>query len=157
MEYPEQGILVTLSTQIKDSRHQTRTPWDDVWMSMAVIISTRSLDPRHKVGAIIVTDDNTQVLSVGYNGDHKGGSNCVESSEPGNSGFLHAEINALIKCDFNVTKSKKMYLTLSPCKMCAKAIINGGIQEVHYLTGYRDASGINLLKESGIFVKKHAD
>lgn len=122
---------------------------------MAVIISQRSLDPRSKVGAIIVTDDNTQVLSVGYNGDQKGGSNHVESFEPGCSGFLHAEINALIKCDFNVPKRKKMYLTLSPCKMCAKAIINGGIDEVHYLNEYRDLSGVTLLKESGIFVKKH--
>lgn len=151
------SMLVTLPNHTNDNRHQTRTPWDDVWMSMAVIISTRSLDPRNKVGAIIVTEDNTQVLSVGYNGDHKGGTNCVESFEPGHSGFLHAEINALIKCDFNVAKSKKMYLTLSPCKMCAKAIINGGIQEVHYLNEYRDPSGINLLKDSGILVKKHGD
>lgn len=133
-----------------------RVCWDDVWMSMAVIISTRSRDPRNKVGAVIVTNDNTQVLSVGYNGDHAGGSNCVESCEPGQSGFLHAEINALIKCDFNNFKSKKIYLTLSPCRVCAKAIVNGGISEIIYLEEYRDNSGIQLLKEAGLTVRKHS-
>lgn len=132
-----------------------RVCWDDVWMSMAVVISARSRDPRNKVGAVIVTDDNTQVLSVGYNGDHAGGSNCVESCEPGQSGFLHAEINALIKCDFNNFKPKKIYLTLSPCRMCAKAIINGGISEVIYLEQYRDNSGIKLLQEANINVRKY--
>jgi len=148
-------IVSILANKPESSDHYSRTSWDDVWMSMAIIISTRSLDPRNKVGAIIVTSDNTQVLSVGYNGDQKGGNNQVESNEPGHSGFLHAEINALIKCDFNVHKSKKMYLTLSPCKMCAKAIINGGIDEVHYLEEYRDFSGVNLLKEAGLYVRKH--
>jgi len=133
----------------------TRPSWDDVWMETAKTISCRSLDPRHKVGAIVVTDDNTQVLSVGYNGDHRGGPNCVESTEPGMSGFLHADINCLIKCDFNNPKKKRMYLTLSPCRQCAKAIINGGIREVVYLEEYRDTSGINLLRESGITVRRH--
>ena len=109
-----------------------RPSWDFVWMETAKVLSTRSVDPRYKVGAIIVSMDNTQVLSIGYNGDYKSGPNEVESTDPGMSGFLHAEVNCLIKCDFNHHKSKKMYVTLSPCKMCAKAIINGGIEEVIY-------------------------
>ena len=71
-----------------------RPSWDSVWCNMAKIISTRSYDPRHQVGTVIVTDDNTQVLSVGYNGNYSGGPNEVESVEPGASGMLHAEINA---------------------------------------------------------------
>lgn len=123
-------------------------------METAKVLSRRSVDPRFQVGAVIVTDDNTQVLAVGYNGDHRGGPNEVESSEPGQSGFLHGEINALIKCDFNHPKRKKMFLTLSPCRQCAKAIINGGIDEVIYLEEYRDTSGIELLKNAGIAVRK---
>ena len=45
-----------------------------------------------------------------------------------------------------------MYLTLSPCRHGAKAIVNGGIQEVIYLEEYRDKSGIDLLKSAGIKV-----
>jgi dCMP deaminase len=122
-------------------------------MDFAHTISKRSIDPRFQVGSVIVTEDNSQVLSVGYNGDHRGGPNEVESVEPGMSGLLHAEVNCLIKCDFNHPKKKKMYLTLSPCKMCAKAIINGGITEVIYSEEYRDRSGIELLISSGITVR----
>ena len=116
-------------------------------------IDKRSIDPRFKVGAVIVTEDNTQVLSIGYNGDQAGGSNEVESLEPGQSGCIHAEINALIKLDYNNPKKKKMYVTLSPCKMCAKAIINANINEVIYLEKYRDESGILLLVDSNIEVR----
>lgn len=130
-----------------------RPTWDQVWSSFARIIAKRSIDPRFKVGAVIVTDDNTQVLSVGYNGDQAGGSNEVESLEPGQSGCLHAEINALIKLDYNNPKKKKMYVTLSPCKMCSKAIINASLSEVVYLEKYRDESGLQLLEMSGINVR----
>ena len=130
-----------------------RPSWDEVWSSFAITISKRSIDPRFKVGAVIVTADNTQVLSIGYNGDQAGGSNEVESLEPGQSGCIHAEINALIKLDYNNPKKKKMYVTLSPCKMCAKAIINAGINEVIYLEKYRDESGLLLLIDSNISVR----
>ena len=132
----------------------TRPSWDDVWMETARVLARRSADERNQVGAVIVTTDNTQVLAVGYNGDHKGGPNVAESSEPGHSGFIHAEINALIKCDFNHPKPKKMYLTLSPCRMCAKSVVNGGILEVIYETEYRDKSGIELLVKSGVKVRR---
>ena len=132
----------------------SRPSWDEVWGSFATTISKRSIDPRFKVGAVIVTEDNTQVLSVGYNGDQAGGSNEVESLEPGQSGCIHAEINALIKLDYNNPKKKKMYVTMSPCKMCAKATINAGISEVIYLEQYRDTSGIQLLSSVGITVRQ---
>jgi deoxycytidylate deaminase len=37
--------------------------------------------------------------------------------------------------------------------MCAKAIVNAGIQEVIYHEAYRDMSGVDLLNESGILVR----
>ena len=107
-----------------------RPSWDEVWIDMAKIISKRSYDPRHQVGVVIVTQDNTQVLSVGYNGNYSGGPNEVESSTPGESGMIHAEINALLKMDYNNPKDKTLYVTLSPCKMCAKSIVNAGIDKV---------------------------
>jgi len=131
-----------------------RPSWDQVWSDVVFTIAKRSPDPNFKVAAIIVTDDNTQLLSLGYNGDHAGGPNCRESDSPGESGFLHAEINALIKLDFNNPKRKKMYVSLSPCKMCAKAIVNSRIEEVVYIDKYRDDSGIDLLLRAGIKVRQ---
>ena len=121
-------------------------------MKFAHTISLRSCDPRHQVGAVVVTEDNTQVLAVGYNGNHSGGPNQVESNEPGASGMLHAEINALLKTDYNNPKKKILYVTLSPCRMCAKAMINAGIKKVVYHQEYRDTSGLDILRESGLEV-----
>ena len=132
-----------------------RPNWNEVWMDFARSISRRSYDPRNQVGAIVVTDDNTQVLAVGYNGNYSGGPNEVESMSPGESGMLHAEINCLLKMDYNNPKIKKTYVTLSPCRMCAKAIINSGVRDVIYDVEYRDTSGIDLLKASGINVEKY--
>ena len=131
-----------------------RPTWDEIWTSFALKISDRSLDPKYKVGAIIVNEENTQVLSIGYNGDHKGGPNERESMAVGASGFVHAEINALIKCDYNYHKKKKMYLTLSPCNVCAKAIVNAGINEVIYLERYEQSTGLDILIDAGINVRQ---
>jgi len=132
-----------------------RPTWNRVWMDFAKIISERSYDPRYKVGAIVVTQDNTQVLAVGYNGNYSGGPNEVESDMPGESGMLHAEINALLKLDYNNPKKKTMYVTLSPCRMCAKAIVNSGIDEVIYNEEYRDTSGLEILSNGGVSVFKN--
>ena len=131
-----------------------RPSWDDVWMRTAHIISERSYDPRHQAGAVVVTEDNTQVLAVGYNGNYSGGPNEVESTTPGESGMIHAEINALLKMDYNNPKYKKLYVTLSPCRQCAKAMVNAGIDEVVYDEEYRDTSSIEILLDSGIKVRK---
>ena len=132
----------------------TRPGWDQIWSEVVRTIEKRSSDPEHKVAAIVVTSDNTQLLALGYNGDHAGGSNNRESWNPGESGFIHAEVNALIKLDYNNPKKKIMYVSMSPCKMCAKAIINAGISEVVYRSEYRDSSGIMLLKHAGIRVRQ---
>jgi len=131
-----------------------RPDWDTIWMEFARSISRRSCDPRYQVGAVVVTNDNTQVLAVGYNGNFSGGPNEVESDIPGESGMLHAEINALLKMDYNILKYKILYVTLSPCRMCAKAIINAGIDEVVYCDEYRDQGGLEILKSSGIALRK---
>jgi len=131
-----------------------RPTWDQIWMDMAHSIARRSYDLRYRVGTIVVTADNTQVLSVGYNGNYKGGPNKPESNEPGQSGMIHSEINALLKMDFNNPKRKKLYVTLSPCKMCAKAIINAGIDEVIYDEEYRNLDGLTILRSAGVKTAK---
>lgn len=133
-----------------------RPSWDEIWMEMAHQLARRSIDPRTKVGCLIVSGDNTQVLAVGYNGNYRGGPNAVESLEPGKSGTIHAETNALIKCDYNNPKRKVMYVTSSPCAPCAKLIINGGIDEVIYDLEYRDPTGLNILREAGIKLRRYA-
>lgn len=135
-----------------DNSH--RPNWNQVWMEFAHIISRRSYDPRHQVGAVVVSSDNTQVLAIGYNGNYKGGPNAAESLNPGQSGMIHAEINALLKMDYNNPKDKILYVTLSPCRMCAKAIVNAGIKKVYYDEEYRDTSSLEILRGSGVEVSR---
>jgi len=130
-----------------------RPEWDKIWIDFAHSIARRSVDEKHKVGSIIVNSENTQVLSIGYNGDQKGGPNKRESMSIGDSGFIHAEINALIKLDYNNPCKKKMYLTLSPCEVCAKAIVNADIDEVIFNKLYGDGCpGLDILINAGIKV-----
>ena len=132
-----------------------RPAWDKIWMTMAETIAQRSHHSTFKVGALIVTSDNTQVLSLGYNGNAAGMSNVPQSEKPGCSGLLHAEINALIKLDYNNPKDKVMYLTLSPCENCAIAVINSGIKKVVYKTKYRDDTGIRMLEDAGVKIEQY--
>lgn len=129
-----------------------RPSWHETWMNIAHEIARRSYDNHLQVGAIIVSEDNTRMLSVGYNGNYKGGPHERESDEPGMGGFLHAEENALVKCDYNFSKKKHMYVTHSPCRRCSKLIVNAGISRVIYDETYRDISGLEILKSSGISV-----
>jgi len=129
-----------------------RITWPETWMSIAKVVAQRSYDPRLKVGSIVVSADNTQMLSIGYNGNYRGGPHEPESLDAGQSGFIHSEANALIKCDFNFGKKKHMYLTHSPCRACAKLIVNAEIARVVYDVPYRDMSGLEILTSVGIEV-----
>lgn len=116
------------------------------------IAHDRSHDPRLQVCAIIVPEDNSGILALGYNGSYRGGPNEIESLEPGMSGCIHAEQNALVKCPFHYPLKKHMYLTHSPCVACAKLIVNAAISRVVYDIEYRDKTGIDILLNSGIEV-----
>jgi hypothetical protein len=55
--------------RVRRGKIKMRPEWDEIWANFAKQISRRSVDPKYKVGAVIVNDENTQVLSIGYNGD----------------------------------------------------------------------------------------
>ena len=43
-----------------------------------------------------------------------------------------------------------MFVTMSPCVMCAKMIINSNVRRVYYRAAYRDAAGIEVLRQGGV-------
>ena len=137
-----------------ERRRTERPSFDKIYMDLARALSQRSTCSRLKVGCVVVSSDNQRVLSLGYNGGAKGVFNDCLSNEPGKCGHLHAEVNSLIKMDYNDNVNKKMYVTTMPCFSCSVAIINAGISSVYYAEDYRDASGVELLKKAGISVEK---
>jgi dCMP deaminase len=111
-----------------------------VFMSMCRELSSLSYDPKYKVSSIIITQDFREVCAIGYNGSYKGGPNSRGSLEQGNSGFLHAEENALFHLckPYELRSDLLMLCTHKPCSMCAKRIVNSGIKTVIYDQDYSD-------------------
>jgi dCMP deaminase len=136
-----------------------RPKFTDIYMDLAKQIAERSDCFNRSVGCVIASLDNERVLSIGYNGGAKGSSETC-SSKP-SIGFqigtsrcqcVHAEMNALNKLNYNDPSPKRLFVTLSPCILCAKLIVNANIDEVVYLEEYKDSSGIFILEEAAIKV-----
>ena len=106
---------------------------------------------RKKVGAIIVKDG--MIISDGFNGTPTGFDNHCEDEEGYTKWYvLHAEANAILKVakSTNSCEGATLYLTLSPCKECAKLIHQSGIKRLVYIKKYKDSSGLKFLKKAGI-------
>ena len=140
---------------------------DSVYLKMAEVYAQLSYARRRKVGAIITKAG--RIISTGFNGTPTGLPNLCEEytcfsaacgcidicSNPTTRTLpevVHAEINAILFAakHGNATNGCTMYLTLSPCIECAKAIIQAGIVRVIYTEVYRDTAGIELLKLADI-------
>ena len=137
-----------------------RLPWDDLWMAIAVLYSSRSSCLYYHVGAVIIRDKH--MLSGGYNGAVAGDVNCCEvgcakevdgKRLPPGSAFCrgaHAEMNAMnfAKCDLT---GADIYTTVRPCLDCVKQIIQQGIRKVVYLEDYDgDSMAVEMLKRNGV-------
>lgn len=118
------------------------------YMQLTEKMKERSTCKRLQVGCMIMNEEMTQILSMGYNGNYKGGPNECDSEEAGNCGCIHAEVNALIKP--RSSEGMIMFITDSPCVSCAKLIINAGIKTVYYKNEYRIKDGLVLLRNNGI-------
>jgi len=144
------------------------TKYDNLFMGYAKLTSAMSVSNRAKVGSILVKDH--RILCNSWNGTVAGDDNNCERqktkkelSVPAHPldlspytvtkpEVVHAEINLISYCAKNGinTNNATMYITLSPCVECAKAIIQCGIKEVVYKEPYRDPSGLEFLDSRGI-------
>jgi dCMP deaminase len=132
-------------------RAPDRIPLEEVYVRMAEELAKRSTCARLQVGTVITTGDLTQVLGIGYNGNARGLPNRCDSAEPGACGCIHSEQNALIKAGAQLP-GKVMFVSASPCVMCAKMIINANVGRVYYREAYRDPSGLDVLRQGGVDV-----
>lgn len=132
--------------------HEKQLKYDKKYIEIAEAISGLSFANKKKVGAILVKDK--VIISDGYNGTPSGFENECEDSDGYTKWYtLHAEANAILKIakiGGISAKGSTLYLTLSPCKECAKLILQSGIRRVVYKECYRDITGIDFLIQSGI-------
>jgi len=142
-----------------------RPSWDQYFMSIAKLASTRSTCLRRKVGAVIVKDKH--ILSTGYNGAPRGLAHCLEigclreklNIKSGTRHELcraiHAEQNAVIQAAVSGVsiEGATMYCTTFPCVLCSKIIINSGIKRIVVMEGYPDELSEEMLNEAGMKVE----
>ncbi len=139
-----------------------RPTWDEYFMEMAELTAKRSTCLRRHVGAVIVKDKH--IIATGYNGAPRGLSHCadlggclreklgVPSGERHElCRALHAEQNAIIQAATlgQSIEGASIYITHQPCVICAKMIINAGIDKIVVKEGYPDELSMELLEEAG--------
>lgn len=121
-----------------------------LYIGIAEYISKMSYSKRNKVGCIIVKDNN--ILSFGYNGTPTGFDNECEIDDVTKPEVIHSEINAIAKAASEgiSIKDASIFLTLSPCYECAKALIQCKIKDIYYLNEYRITEPIGMIKKAKI-------
>ncbi len=143
----------------------------DIEAQKAIIISKRCTCLFYEVGATIfhAKDGNFFHLSDGYNGASKGDDDprivgcarVVNGEIQEGKGFCrgsHAELNAIGNCPVDTTlyDDVRMMITLHPCYVCAKQIVNRGIRTVYYVWEYgREDFVTDYLSRLGVRVIRH--
>lgn len=141
-------------------RVRARPAWDAYFMQFAELARGRATCIRRAVGAVIVKDRH--ILATGYNGAPKGLPHaqevgCIRTEMGVPSGQrheicrgLHAEQNAIVQAAFHgvAIAGADIYITTHPCVICAKMLINAGIQRVFYLEGYADPLSQMIIAQS---------
>lgn len=134
----------------------TRSSWQEYFMSISHMIAKRSTCDRAYVGCLLVNKDN-RIVSSGYNGSIKGNPHCSEIGHTMRDGHciatIHAEMNALLYCAKEGIKVDGCvcYVTHFPCLNCTKALIQAGISKIYYSNAYRvDEYALELLDKNHI-------
>jgi dCMP deaminase len=146
------------------------------YMKTAETFAELSHARRLHVGAIVVKDD--RIISIGYNGMPASWDNNCEDRVYANEWsidnnhwdyqeedgtcynlktrpeVLHAETNAIAKLARSNESGMDadIFITHAPCLDCAKLIYQSGIKRVWYGAQYRDSTGTEFLRKSGIEV-----
>jgi len=135
--------------------HTDRIDWDEYFLSIAFLISSRSTCTRLRVGSVIVKDN--RILSAGYNGFLPGAPHISRVRDNHEMATIHSEINAITDCAKRGVSlnDAKIYITHFPCINCFKGIVSSGIKEIFYHNDYRnDLLVIELAEENGIKIMK---
>ena len=145
---------------------ESRPSWETYFMNITNLVAERSTCLRRAVGAVVVKDK--RILSTGYNGAPTGLKHCLEVGclrqklgiESGKMHELcrgiHAEQNAIIQAAYHgvSVRGADIFCTNQPCSICARMIINAGIERIYYQSGYADPLAIELLEEAMVELKQ---
>ncbi len=135
---------------------------DEYFLKIASVVAERSTCRRHHVGAVAARDKH--ILATGYNGAAAGLKDCLElgclrdeMKIPSGTRHeicrgIHAEQNAIIQASLHGVslEGATVYVTHTPCILCAKMLVNARIKRFVTFGKYADDSFVELFNEAGI-------
>jgi len=151
---------------------EKRPTWDEYCIELAEVASKRSTCLRRQVGAVLTTRDH-RIIAVSYNGAPSGLPHCIDLggclrkqlNVPSGTRHeicraVHAEQNAiLISARYGAsTQSTTLYVINFPCIICAKILIQAGVERIVYRNLYGDedsnSEAMKIFKQAGIILQK---
>ena len=140
---------------------------DEYFLKIASVVAERSTCRRHHVGAVAVRDKH--ILAAGYNGAAAGLKDCLElgclrdeMNIPSGTRHeicrgIHAEQNVIIQASLHGVslEGATIYVTHTPCVLCAKMLVNARIKRLVSFGKYADNAFIDLFREAGIEFESH--
>lgn len=140
---------------------------DEYFLKIASVVAERSTCRRHHVGAVAVRDKH--ILATGYNGAASGLKDCLElgclrddMNVPSGTRHevcraIHAEQNVIIQATLHGVslEGATIYVTHTPCILCAKMLVNAKIKRFVTFGEYADETFRDLFKEANIEFELH--
>ena len=142
--------------ELAEGRLISRPDWNQYFMAIAKVVSTRSTCSSRPVGCVITREN--RILVTGYNGAPPGEPHCTDQGGGGRifcarraenvpdelkhmaCRSLHAEENALKLAERlgleELLIGAAIYSTLSPCIRCIGRLRSRGIARVYYELAY---------------------
>lgn len=141
--------------------------WDEFFMRMVYLTSSKSKDPRTRIGAILIKKGDVDPLSFGYNGFPRGVDDFQHrytNRELKHKMICHAEFNCLVNAARNgvSTLGTILYTQAPVCHECAKSVIQFGVTEIVYHKQFPDMTkewlessmlAKEMLNEAGVFIR----
>jgi len=143
-------------------KRSARPDVDEYFLKIASVVAERSTCLRHHVGAVAVRGKH--ILATGYNGAASGIRDCLElgclrddMDVPSGTRHeicraIHAEQNVIIQAALHGVslEASTIYVTHSPCILCAKMLANAKIKRFVTFGKYADDAFRELFQEAGI-------
>ena len=148
-------------------KRSSRPDVDEYFLKIASVVAERSTCHRHHVGAVAVRDKH--ILATGYNGAASGLRDCLElgclrddMDVPSGTRHeicraIHAEQNVIIQAALHgiSLEDATIYVTHSPCILCAKMLVNAKIKRFVTFGKYADEAFRELFEEAGMEFEFH--
>lgn len=124
-----------------------RPGWDELFVSMAILSSSRGSCDRKLIACVLV--NNKKIVGSGYNGSMAGTPTCDEVGHDMLNNHcvrtLHAEQNALAN-SWGDLHDATAYITATPCLNCIKELGQKGISRIVYAGHYDNQDDGRILE-----------